>query len=96
MVETLAVNGSSTSQEDRDSPIMSWSLPFLSDGVHFPKHQAATLSPEPGLIILNQPFEIGMFRRLWKASSWRCCADGGANRVYDTLADEEMRYSSQI
>ncbi|KAI9512054.1 thiamine pyrophosphokinase Thi80 [Russula earlei] len=37
------------------------------------------------LIILNQPFSEPLLRRLWHASDWRCCADGGANRLHDLL-----------
>lgn len=35
------------------------------------------------LIILNQPFSLSLLRRLWHFSQWHCCADGGANRLYD-------------
>ncbi|THH26303.1 hypothetical protein EUX98_g7884 [Antrodiella citrinella] len=35
------------------------------------------------MIILNQPFAFGLFQRLWVSSDWRCCADGGANRLHD-------------
>jgi thiamine pyrophosphokinase len=37
------------------------------------------------LIILNQPFSFSLLHRLWTTSEWRCCADGGANRLYDVL-----------
>ena len=37
------------------------------------------------LIILNQPFSRPLLCRLWNASDWRCCADGGANRLHDLL-----------
>jgi thiamine pyrophosphokinase len=37
------------------------------------------------LIILNQPFSASLLQRLWEACQWRCCADGGANRLYDIL-----------
>lgn len=40
------------------------------------------------LIVLNQPFSLGLFWRLWKASSWRACADGGANRLHDLFSGE--------
>lgn len=37
------------------------------------------------LIVLNQPFSRPLLCRLWNASSWHCCADGGANRLHDLL-----------
>ncbi|KAG5638904.1 hypothetical protein H0H81_008965 [Sphagnurus paluster] len=43
------------------------------------------------LIILNQPFSRPLLDRLWNSCSWRCCADGGANRLYETLGDDESR-----
>lgn len=41
------------------------------------------------LIILNQPFSLSLLETLWKACSWKCCADGGANRLYDLLGKAE-------
>ena len=56
----------------------SWSLPFLQPAPsgEVPRNKVA-------LIILNQPFSKPLLTRLWHASDWRCCADGGANRLYD-------------
>ncbi|KAF8127048.1 thiamine pyrophosphokinase [Boletus edulis] len=39
------------------------------------------------LIILNQHFSLPLLETLWKTCSWRCCADGGANRLYDLLGE---------
>ncbi|KAI0768054.1 thiamine pyrophosphokinase [Trametes elegans] len=37
------------------------------------------------LIILNQPFSFALLDRVWHASRWHACADGGANRLHDLL-----------
>ncbi|KAI0925984.1 hypothetical protein AcV5_008566 [Taiwanofungus camphoratus] len=57
-----------------------WSLPFLD-----PSFTPVPGHPSYALIILNQPFSFPLVHRLWDACIWRCCADGGANRLYDTL-----------
>ncbi|KAG7099794.1 hypothetical protein E1B28_001606 [Marasmius oreades] len=38
------------------------------------------------LIILNQPFSFSLLDRVWRSTHWHCCADGGANRLYDVTA----------
>ncbi|KAI6116879.1 thiamine pyrophosphokinase [Pisolithus croceorrhizus] len=59
-----------------------WDLSFLNPST-------STAPPVArGLIILNQPFSRSLLDILWKACSWHCCADGGANRLYDLLPDE--------
>ena len=57
-----------------------WSLPFLqrAPSGEVPRTKTA-------LIILNQPFSKPLLTRLWHASDWHCCADGGANRLHDLL-----------
>jgi|SRR6266850_3710385 len=62
--------------------ITHWSLPFLQPRVN--KDNDA-LGFRSALIILNQPFSKPLLRRLWNASDWHCCADGGANRLHDLL-----------
>lgn len=67
-----------------------WAPSFLDENNH------STLSKKSALIILNQPFSLGLLWRVWKASSWKACADGGANRLYDLfsggLEDLRIRY----
>ena len=43
------------------------------------------------LIILNQPFSLVLLKRLWNTTRWHCCADGGANRLYDTFKGDSER-----
>ncbi|KAF2846646.1 thiamine pyrophosphokinase [Plenodomus tracheiphilus IPT5] len=52
---------------------------FLAESAHTEQ------SPSPPyLLILNQPIaHFDAFSRLWKHSSFRVCADGGANRLHD-------------
>lgn len=61
-----------------------WSTSFLE-----PPHPTA-IEPKRALIILNQPFSASLFDRLWNSSAWHCCADGGANRLYDLFEDLEI------
>ncbi|KAI5981442.1 thiamine pyrophosphokinase Thi80 [Pisolithus marmoratus] len=63
----------------KTSGITDWHLSFLNSSA-----PPATR----GLIILNQPFSRNLLDILWKACSWHCCADGGANRLYDLLPDD--------
>ncbi|KAJ3552087.1 hypothetical protein NM688_g4345 [Phlebia brevispora] len=66
-----------------------WNLPFLEPH----SVRAQLLNPRKyALIILNQPFTFNLLKQLWDASSWKCCADGGANRLHDTLnAEHDVR-----
>ena len=43
------------------------------------------------LIILNTSFSANLLRRLWVNAGHRICADGGANRLFDTLGAEARR-----
>ena len=71
-----------------DADIVEWETPFLNPPTASPGVRRA-------LIIFNQPFSLPLLETLWNACSWRCCADGGANRLYDflgeaTVADAEL------
>ncbi|KAF2028346.1 thiamine pyrophosphokinase [Setomelanomma holmii] len=56
-----------------------WPARFLLENSH---PEASATSPD--LLILNQPItHFDAFARLWKHTSYRLCADGGANRLFD-------------
>lgn len=59
-----------------------WAPSFLEE------NDVSTPLSKSALIILNQPFSLGLFWKLWKTSSWNACADGGANRLYDLFSGE--------
>jgi hypothetical protein len=53
----------------------------------FSSHAAA--STKSCLVILNRPIKSsGHFQHLWESSSYRICADGGANRLHDALKSD--------
>jgi len=55
-----------------------------------PKKQDKDLIARTSLLILNQPINgIDFLKRVWSNSSWRVCADGGANRLYDLFTSWE-------
>lgn len=68
----------------------SWNVKFLqlTNGVNC-RH---------ALIILNQPFRLPLLLRLWNSSQWHCCADGGANRLFDSFhtAEERSKRVNQV
>ncbi|KAF9223928.1 thiamine pyrophosphokinase [Gyrodon lividus] len=72
------------------SEVTQWETPFLNP-----------LTPKTGdvrraLIILNQPFPLHLLETLWAACSWRCCADGGGNRLHDLLGDTQTKDRQQL
>ncbi|KAG6329796.1 hypothetical protein ID866_9295 [Astraeus odoratus] len=59
-----------------------WDMSFLgSFGT------AGSPTVQRALVILNQPFSQDLLHTLWATCSWRCCADGGANRLFDLLGE---------
>ncbi|KZP31661.1 Thiamin pyrophosphokinase [Athelia psychrophila] len=66
-----------------------WSTPFLAQPLDAAVSRHA-------LIILNQPFSVALFDRLWNSCNWRCCADGGANRLYDLFDSPEIEDGSTV
>jgi len=66
-----------------------------------------TAQAQTALIVLNTPFQTrrshdedgeedlpGVLRVLWKASSYRVCADGGANRLFDAVESARRRHDT--
>ncbi|KAH9037870.1 thiamine pyrophosphokinase [Lactarius pseudohatsudake] len=68
-----------------------WSLPSLQ-----PAPSGEAPRTKVALIVLNQPFSKPLLHRLWHASNWRCCADGGANRLHDLLNGADDRPTSYV
>ncbi|KAH7371081.1 thiamine pyrophosphokinase [Pyrenochaeta sp. MPI-SDFR-AT-0127] len=69
---------------------------FLADGLML--EDAAS---RPHLLILNQPIaHFTAFSRLWEHTSYRICADGGANRLFDMfqgdLATQREQYLPDV
>lgn len=89
------MNAATTVQEggNDDQLVHRYESPFFPIG----KDKKRTPSV---LIVLNTPIKCrcnnkgelsGVLGRLWEASSYRICADGGANRLYDvTVAKAEV------
>ena len=48
------------------------------------------------MIILNQPFSIELLNVLWNNCRWHCCADGGANHLYDVFEHPEIQDNEQV
>lgn len=70
--------------------VKQWAPSFLDDDT------MPISSKKCALIILNQPFSLGLLWKLWKKSAWKACADGGANRLYDTFSGELQNLRSRF
>lgn len=53
---------------------------------------------QTGLVILNLPLcgMVETFKTLWNSASVKLCADGGANRLFDLLTDDQDQYVPNI
>ncbi|GAB7349003.1 hypothetical protein MBLNU459_g7978t2 [Dothideomycetes sp. NU459] len=69
-----------------------WPVEFLKAG---PLSSQRDTDTRPALIILNQPIaDIEVLDRIWNHTSYRVCADGGANQLHD-LFDSQPSLRSQ-
>lgn len=66
------------------SDVKHWDVSFLEHNIK-DDINGSQVPNRRALIILNQPFSSTLLQRVWDACSWRACADGGANRLYDAL-----------
>lgn len=66
----------------------SWDFNFL---VNSSDNDLTSATKKRALIVLNQPFSRELLNRVWGACQWRACADGGANRLYDLLENNDTR-----
>lgn len=52
---------------------------------------------DSSLIILNQPIEnVHRLKTLWKNTSYRICADGGADRLHDSLMPDMQPFEDWV
>ncbi|KAF9048716.1 thiamine pyrophosphokinase [Panaeolus papilionaceus] len=65
-----------------------WDIHFLQDKRH------SSADSKHALIILNQSFPSNLLLRLWNATKWHSCADGGSNRLYDSLKKANLPLES--
>mmetsp|Transcript_34252 Transcript_34252/g.81948 ORF Transcript_34252/g.81948 Transcript_34252/m.81948 type:complete len:358 (+) Transcript_34252:186-1259(+) len=79
--------------------VLSYESPFFTSDQQ--------LQAQTALIVLNTPFQTlcssredgeedlpAVLRALWKASSYRVCADGGANRLFDAVESARRRHGT--
>lgn len=66
------------------SDVKHWDVSFLEHNIK-DDINGSQVPNRRALIIVNQPFSSTLLQRVWDACSWRACADGGANRLYDAL-----------
>ena len=73
-----------------------------SSKIHFndcflPPNSSPLLQSIYGIVILNSEnawtstggSDMNLLRRIWKNMEFICCADGGANRLYDSLPEPD-------
>ncbi|KIK91480.1 hypothetical protein PAXRUDRAFT_830830 [Paxillus rubicundulus Ve08.2h10] len=72
------------------SKVVEWETSFLNPLT------PRTADVRRALIILNQPFSLHLLETVWKTCPWRCCADGGANRLHDLLGDALTEDGQQL
>ncbi|KAF9582421.1 cAMP-dependent protein kinase subunit [Lunasporangiospora selenospora] len=76
------------------SPTAHWEpSKYLDDPDKYRHRLASGNGHRFALILLNQPIHIQrrLFDNLWENATYRFCADGGANRLYDFLKTDEER-----
>ncbi|KAJ3230246.1 hypothetical protein HDU81_004658 [Chytriomyces hyalinus] len=67
-----------------------WSVGSWLSPVSGPKPRPAN-TPH-ALVVLNQPVcSVKYLEAMWKRAAVKLCADGGANRLYDSLPTDEIR-----
>jgi len=81
MMHTVLDTSGGADYHRADAEIVCFESPFLFQS------GCAESNTMSALVVLNGPIRrppSPIFQRLWEASSFRVCADGGANRLYDS------------
>lgn len=60
------------------------------------ERQTTGVEEDRTLIILNQPIvSFAILQHTWKNTSYRICADGGANRLHDAVEQVDRSLKTQ-